>query len=261
MKLKPAQPLVPSDPRFAPTTMPLGEERFYLPALAGPGTFLRDVCGASAVDGAMGTLEKLEPDAYSEYILDYYRTGLDRFGESWWYADISTVLYGLSKRLGFRDYLEIGVRRGRSMAMVAAASPNVSCVGFDLWVQDYAGMPNPGEQLVRSELAKIGHRGQLELIAGDSARTVPQYFAQHPERYFDAITVDGDHSLKGARKDLKNVIPRLRIGGALVFDDVATQYHPELEALWDEITADSRRFASWKFTECGFGIAFAFRKQ
>ena len=37
-------------------------------------------------------------------------------------------------RLGVRDYLEIGVRRGRSMAMVASQAPDCSMLGFDLWV-------------------------------------------------------------------------------------------------------------------------------
>lgn len=234
---------------------------FYLPLVAGPETFAAQMTGAAAVRSAAAVLERLEPDAYSRFLLSFYREGLGRFGEAWRYADINTVLQTLAAALPARDYLEIGVRRGRSLAMVASVNPEVNIVGFDLWVEDYAGMPNPGPGLVQSELTKIGHRGTLELVSGDSHQTVPRYFAEHPKRWFDMITVDGDHTLDGARADLETVIARLRIGGALVFDDVCSQYHPYLSALWDEFTADVTRWASWRYDDVGFGVGVALKKQ
>lgn len=234
---------------------------FYLPLLAGPSSFAEQMTSAAAVRAVSGVLERLEPDAYSLFLLNFYREGLARFGDAWRYADINTVLHTLASALPVRDYLEIGVRRGRSLAMVASASPDVRIAGFDLWVEDYAGMPNPGPDLVQGELRKIGHRGTLELISGDSHQTVPRFFAQHPDRWFDVITVDGDHTLAGAREDLETVVARLKIGGALVFDDVCSQYHPYLSALWDEFTADVTRWASWRYDEAGFGIGFALKKQ
>jgi predicted O-methyltransferase YrrM len=134
-------------------------------------------------------------------------------------------------------------------------------VGFDLWVENYAGMENPGKEFVRKELDRVGFRGSVEFVDGDSRQTVPRYFAEHPDLFFDLITVDGDHSTEGARRDLLHVIPRLKVGGALVFDDICSQYHPELGPLWRAVTADAQKFSSYSFTDAGFGIGFAIKKQ
>ena len=230
--------------------------QWYHPVLGGPSTFVEDVSGIKALD----VLRRLSPDQYLEFLVRYWRRGLEEFGASWAYADINTVLWGLSGRLGAERYLEIGVRRGRSMAMVAAQRPDCDLVGFDLWIEDYAGMANPGPSFVRDELRRIGHAGQIELVTGDSRVTVPEYFRRHPDRFFDLITVDGDHSASGAAADIENVVPRLKRGGALVFDDIANPAHPELREVWDRLVARRDRFSSWSFSELGFGIAFAIKR-
>jgi predicted O-methyltransferase YrrM len=203
----------------------------------------------------------LEPDDYIAYTSGYYRAGLERLGEHWRYADITTALLGLSRLLRPESYLEIGVRRGRSMAMVAATCPHCRIVGFDLWIQNYAGMPNPGPEFVREELARVGYQGQLELIGGNSHQTVKQYFKTQPDAFFDLITVDGDHSLQGAAEDLADVLPRLKIGGAIVFDDIVHPQHRYLSQVWRHFTQDSERFTTWEFDELGYGVAIAIRKK
>jgi predicted O-methyltransferase YrrM len=168
---------------------------------------------------------------------------------------------GLARRLGAENYLEIGVRRGRSMAMVASQVPDCRIVGFDIWMDNYAGMENPGPSLVREELARVGYAGSVEFIDGDSKETVPAYFTAHPNEYFDLITVDGDHSTEGARRDLQNVKPRVKIGGALVFDDISHYMHPTLASVWKSEVEDDSGFASYSFAEVGFGVAFAIRRR
>ena len=234
---------------------------FYLPPLGGPSTLASRATATGTLRKVLAVLERLSPDAYSSYLTNFYRAGLDRFGEEWHYADINTVLVTLAAMLPIRDYLEIGVRRGRSLAMVASEAPDARIVGFDLWIENYAGMPNPGADFVHEELQRLGFRGKAELISGDSHETVPRFFESNPDRWFDVVTVDGDHTLEGARADIETVIRRLRVGGVLVFDDISNQYHPELSALWNEMVADVTRWASWRFDEIGFGIAFAIRKQ
>jgi len=121
-------------------------------------------------------------------------------------------------------------------------------------------MPNPGPNFVREELQRVGHRGPVELIAGDSRATVPEYFRRHPDRFFDLVTVDGDHSAAGARADLSNVVSRIKCGGVLVFDDIANPAHPELREVWEESIVRSDRFACWAFADLGFGIAFGIKR-
>ena len=235
--------------------------QWYHPSLAGPSSFLPDVVGTAAVELALDVLDRLSTDSYLDFVRNFYRKGIATFGRDWVYADINTVLIGLARRLSPSSYLEIGVRRGRSMAMVVSQAPGCRIVGFDLWVENYAGMENPGPRLVREELANAGFVGELLFVDGDSRDTVPRYFEEHAAEFFDIITVDGDHSAEGARRDLENVMPRVKIGGALVFDDISNQSHPWLLSVWRETVERDDRFVSYSFTEAGFGVGFAIRRS
>lgn len=231
------------------------------PVQYGAGTLHELACSTSTVQRVCEVLQQLDSDDYLEFMLGWYASGVKTFGSNWRYIDLLTILQATAQALQPRNYLEIGVRRGRSLAVVAAAAPACDLYGFDLWMQDYAGMPNPGPEFVRSELQKFQHRGRLELISGDSHQTVPQFFQQHPGMEFDLITVDGDHSEAGARLDLETVIPRLSVGGVLVMDDIAHPQHRYLEQVWDELLGDKARYSCGKFGELGYGVAWAVRKE
>ena len=216
--------------------------------------------GSHNIRAAYELLQKLSPDDYLRYLIRYYEAGLARFGEYWGYADIVTVLLGLSDELQPQHYLEIGVRRGRSACAIASRSPGVAMVLFDMWLKNYAGMENPGPELVRSELQKVGHHGAIEFINGNSHETVPQYFRDHPDTAFDIITVDGDHTNIGAAQDLADVMPRLKIGGAVVFDDICHPKHPGLRDVWRRLVEEDRRYSFYSFRSVGYGVGFAIRK-
>ncbi|APR85737.1 Glycosyltransferase [Minicystis rosea] len=234
---------------------------YYSPVLAGPETLLRAASGAGVVRDVLGVLAKLEPDDYTRYLTDYYGAGLSRFGEGWHYADICTVLHAAARLAEPKTYLEIGVRRGRSMAMVAEIAKDARLVGFDMWMENYAGMPNPGADFVRSEIARVGHRGSIELISGDSHVTVPRFLEENPDLTFDIITVDGDHSHDGALADLRTVIPRLSLGGILVFDDIVHPLHPYLVDVWRSAVAEDGGLSAGEYAELGYGVAFAVRTR
>jgi hypothetical protein len=121
-------------------------------------------------------------------------------------------------------------------------------------------MDNPGPQFVRDELVRLGHTGGLEFVVGDSAVMLPRYFDAHPDSYFDLVTVDGDHSARGARADLLAVMPRVKVGGAIVFDDVSNPSHPELLDVWRQTVGSDPRFSVHAFTDVGFGVAIGVRR-
>ena len=187
----------------------------------------------------------------------YYRLAQAQFGRYLRYADLTTVLWAASTLIRPTNYLEIGVRRGRSSCVVGATNPACAITGFDLWVEGYADVSNPGPDFVRNELRAVGHRGDVELVSGDSRETVPRYLQEHPGLFFDLITVDGDHTTLGAATDLANVLPRLKVGGIIVFDDIVQVL--ALGRVWSRLVQRDSRYVTWEFTEDGDGVAAAIR--
>lgn len=235
-------------------------KNFYGPCIMGPGTLAQIASAPETWEELLSFHHLLASDEYVQYLDTYYREGFRRFGSRWWYLDIVNVLFAASKSIQPRRYLEIGVRRGRSATVVARGNPSVHIVGFDMWMQGYAGMENPGKDFVAKELARHGHAGKLEFIDGNSQETVPRYFAGNPGVEFDLITVDGDHSEDGAYRDLMNVLPRLSIGGVVVFDDIAHPQHAYLLEVWQRVKVNFPWLSTVEYAELGFGVAFGMRR-
>jgi predicted O-methyltransferase YrrM len=232
----------------------------YGPVLLNPST-LAAICSRAETWQEIFTFHHLlATDEYTQYVDSYYREAHRRFGKEWRYFDITSVLFGSSKTLQPKNYLEIGVRRGRSVCTVARACPSVNIVAFDMWMENYAGMENPGPDFVQAELRKHGHSGSISFCNGDSHKTIPEFFRRYPEQKFDLITVDGDHSETGAMEDLENVVPHLSVGGVIVFDDVSHPTLPHLHQVWRTFSERHPNLAAFEFRESGFGVAFAIRK-
>lgn len=235
--------------------------QWYAPPLAGAATFAAALFETSVYEGTLEVLRRLPQDDYLRYLKGFMSSGMRRFGPHWKYADICTVLYTLADMLGAGHYLEIGVRQGRSMAMVAARRPQVDIAAFDMWCAGYAGMDNPGPDFVRARMQALGHTGKLEFVDGNSHETLPAYFARNPQAAFDLITVDGDHTPQGAEQDITDVLPHLRVGGAIVFDDVAHPAHPELMQVWQDVVLSRPEMSGFTFSEVGYGVGFAVRMR
>jgi predicted O-linked N-acetylglucosamine transferase (SPINDLY family)/glycosyltransferase involved in cell wall biosynthesis/predicted O-methyltransferase YrrM/ubiquinone/menaquinone biosynthesis C-methylase UbiE len=184
-------------------------------------------------------LSRLSKDYYLKQDLENYsqtqflpKSGFDSITFLNWYAH----------HFKPKHYLEVGVRRGRSMAQVLVESPQTKAYGFDLWIPNYASVPeqgiyttNPGPEFVLSELNKIGVKNYPTLIQGNSHQTLPAFFANsnNPQE-FDLIYIDGDHSYQGAKLDLDIAFAHLAPGGALIFDDICHPAHLYLQNLWNE---------------------------
>jgi predicted O-methyltransferase YrrM len=203
--------------------------------------------------------DDIASDDYVRSLSSFYKTCILRYGASWRYLDIVNFLYAASKLLQPRNYLEIGVRRGRSACVVSKACPSVDIIALDIWQPNYAGMDNPGPEFVREELGRCGHRGKLSFINANSHQALPALFANYPELSFDLITVDGDHTADGAIQDLEDVIPHLSVGGVLIFDDIIHPAHRYLLDCWKQVTAKHPQLRTYEFTDAGFGVAAAVR--
>tara|TARA_B100000073_G_scaffold340179_1_gene339650 strand:+ start:2876 stop:3691 length:816 start_codon:yes stop_codon:yes gene_type:complete len=246
-------------PLFKDTTYTEDGNQWYDLVKVDPNTFIESCSSYDTLLKVSEILEKLHEDEYLKFIKGFYKSGLDGFNKKWQYADILTVLYGICSTVRITSYLEIGVRRGRSMAIVASLNSKIDVVGFDLWIDNYAGMENPGKDFVKEEMSKLNHTGNLSLVSGDSKKTIPDYFNDNPSKYFDLITVDGDHSKRGAIIDIDNVVPRIKIGGFLVFDDINNPNHRVLSKVWENKIMKSERFLSHEFKGSGLGVGFAIK--
>jgi len=210
-----------------------------------------------AANGVACVLDRLTP--CEELVLKqlYYRVAQEKFGSHWRYADLFTMLWAAASFVQPDSYLEIGVCRGWSAAVVASVCPNAAIYGFDLWQSDYHGIAVPGPEFVRTELLAAGHRGNVTLVSGDSATTVHEFLGQHRDLYFDLVTIDGGKSVRSLTSDLANVLPRLKVGGIVVFDDMPVA--PTLRRVWEKVVVRDGRFATWEFRDGGSGVAAAIR--
>lgn len=225
---------------------------------------LRAACGSVPVKHrVLSVLRALTPDHWLEGNLRHFAAACQN-RETW--ADTVTVLNWWARAMQPRTYLEIGVRRGRSMAQVLTESPGTHAWGFDLWLPNYGSIPgqnihveNPGPDFVREELRRIGAGAPVDLIVGCSHKTVPAFLASDAcPGGFDLILVDGDHTAAGARQDLDQAFAHVAPGGAILFDDISHPSHPELLGVWESYKADR---SDWLFVEdhARSGIAIAVR--
>lgn len=226
-----------------------------------PNTLANVAGSAETWNTILGFHSELASDQYTSYLQQYYKRCRELFGAYWRYFDIVNVLYAASKLVRPKNYLEIGVRRGRSACVVAHATPSVNIYAFDMWQQNYAGMENPGPEFVQAELKKFSHKGQLQFVNGNSHGTLPIFFRENPDLMFDLITVDGDHTAEGALQDLRDVAPKLSPGGVLCFDDISHPKHTYLLEVWQQFVRENPQLKSFEYTESGYGVAFAIRSK
>src|SRR4029077_15491049 len=126
----------PAAPVAVGNALVVPDNQGYGPALAGAPTLAVAGVAPATVRRALDVLQRLTPDKYAEFLSTFYRAGLERYPD-WRYADINTPRVALAAGLRPQRYLEIGVRRGRSLAMVASTCPSCDIVACDMFIQSY----------------------------------------------------------------------------------------------------------------------------
>lgn len=206
---------------------------------------------------------KMDADPYARRLADGWTRGVARFGEAWKYVDLWSMLYAYGRLAAPKRYLEIGTRKGHSLASMLMGCRDAgvtlpTVVSCDMWVQSYAGTANPGPTFVAEQMKKLGFDAKIEFLSGSSHELLPPYL-RSPDATFDLITVDGDHSRDGARADLSDVVGSLRLGGMLVFDDIHHPQHTYLGEVWREAMRNRQGFEFYENRRNNTGIAAAIR--
>jgi len=80
-----------------------------------------------------------------------------------------------------------------------------------------------------AEAVMADAKAKFDRCGGALVRTTSDAFFAENDGPFDIVLVDGDHRYAGAKRDLHNALDRLRPGGLLILDDVANNFHPEVE--------------------------------
>jgi hypothetical protein len=134
-------------------------------------------------------------------------------------------------------YLEIGVSHGDSLRVVLNQCEPKYITLNDEWGSDSGGQSLGGHGHITALLSELKYGGRATYLDGSSHDQLPRHFFT---RFYDLITVDGDHSENGAWLDLLDAWPLLAPGGYIVFDDVAPDFfHPYLLELWERFCHDT----------------------
>jgi hypothetical protein len=177
----------------------------------------------SAVEAAWHVLVDAyrgDDDPNLEKLKDVYHQALSQKIPYW---DVRAAVWAVAHVIRPATYLEVGTRRGWSLAQVFAECPDVRAVVVDQWIENYGGLQGTPEFLQKKMQAVVGagHTPKLEFLSGNSHDVLPTFF-NYPTSltYGDLITVDGDHTRLGAWWDLTDLFPHVAVGGAIVFDDL-----------------------------------------
>jgi predicted O-methyltransferase YrrM len=176
------------------------------------------------IDYARALLSQMEDDPHIPAILELFEKDV---------TNIWLVLPYLARKLAVKRYLEIGVRRGFSMALVGGVVPKATLYGFDMWIKGYGKAENPGPELVLSEVAKSGHHGEIVFVEGDTASTLPNF---KPPAPFELILIDGNHTETAVYHDAVHCLKHLAPGGVLVLDDLQDS---EVYRAWERVTSEA----------------------
>jgi hypothetical protein len=169
----------------------------------------------SAVFSVLRTLKARNPgDTYLEAYQGHWAKRPNSF------VDYYHLLWQIGATLPpFENVMEIGCRTGISISQLMAAQSHPEKIKVHLFDLFNDGFISP--RLVQSNLKAMGIPIEnVTFTTGDSKVTVP-LFAKEAHDTMDYVLVDGDHSREGAIQDLENVVPLLKRGGILFFDDIA----------------------------------------
>ena len=141
-----------------------------------------------------------------------------------------------------KKYLEIGVAMGKHMLEILR-DKNVRYVGVDKWEYDTTleyekrklenwNSQDKWDEVYKEVLKKVEpYKDRASIIRGSSPDVLPTLVDK-----FDFIYVDGDHSYKGAKKDLELSLPLLNEGGKIIVDDLG---YPTVRRAFNEFVKEN----------------------
>ncbi|KXK03029.1 MAG: hypothetical protein NBKEAIPA_02152 [Nitrospirae bacterium] len=147
----------------------------------------------------------------------------------------TAYLFGLVRRMKPRKVIEIGRYKGGSTVTIAAAMAGQGEFwSIDIGEKEARLHQRAAARTFDDEIRDICNRFGLRvtLLVGDS-RAI-----QVETGEVDLVFIDGDHSYEGVRNDFERFGTRVRVGGAVLFDDACDEamFHTHSESVGKLLT-------------------------
>ena len=110
-------------------------------------------------------------------------------------------------------FCEVGFNRGDSATAWLEFAPDANLLSFTMDTRWYT---KPG-----ISCTKMAYLERVEIIIGDSRKTVPDYFQEHPDKRCDIIHIDGGKGIVNRKEDMKNFRNASKSDALWLLDDVA----------------------------------------
>ncbi|MEE8370475.1 MAG: class I SAM-dependent methyltransferase [Dehalococcoidia bacterium] len=159
------------------------------------------------------------------------------------------VLAEMADRHSWIKGAELGVFQGKTYIHLLNACPALSMVGVDIWE------PRPEMEALRDVGGRSYEDRDLEAMYqdvvkatahfGDRSRLIRQTTqsaaALFPNRSFDFVFIDADHTLAGVVQDITLWAPKVALGGWVMGHDYQAIYPGVREAV-DTLLGDVEKF-------------------
>lgn len=150
------------------------------------------------------------------------------------------ILESLVKERGWRIGAELGVLRGDTFLHLLRTCPDLAMIGVDLWMpmpekdgqeggRSYLAHDLEGYlQRLKDRIAPYGGRAALLRLSTVEAAL------RFPDRHFDFVFIDADHTYEGVSADIDAWRPKVRPGGMLLGHDYNHRDFPGVVRAVDE---------------------------
>jgi predicted O-methyltransferase YrrM len=141
------------------------------------------------------------------------------------------------KTLNPKTVLEIGTHRGGTLYLwTRLAQPDATIISIDLPGGKFGGGYSPFRIPIYRRFAR--ERQPIYLLRADSHANSTLQETQRllANRAIDLLFIDGDHTYDGVKKDWEMYSPLVRLGGLIVFHDIAGDYDDSrVKLFWDSV--------------------------